>query len=281
MRRSSGAPRCAASDRAESLSGLPPFDLEEVHTLLARLRDVVSDRHVVLVGGQALAFWAAQIAPYDDTAAAAISASVDIDFQARPSDARRAAAQLGVEVRIPMLDEPSVHTGLVRFVDRHGATRTLDFIECPHGLEASNVRETALEVVLPGADERPVSFWVMHPERCLRSRIYNADLPGKRTPLAITQMRAAVAIVRAFGVAQLEAGVGEKAVRAVNEAVFELAYHDRRSHRALVDFNVDVMAALTTDPRLHEAHLQVRVPQMRRLVHERRARWDAIIREPG
>jgi hypothetical protein len=261
------------------VSGLPPFDLEEVHALLARMRDVVSDRHVVLVGGQALAFWAAQIAPYDATAAAAISSSVDIDFQARPSDARRAAAQLDVEVRIPTIDEPSVHTGLVRFLDRRGVTRTLDFIECPHGLEASDVRDTALKVLLPGTEERPVSFWVMHPERCLRSRIYNADLPGKRTPLAITQMRAAVAIVRAFGVAQLEAGVSEKVVRAVNEAVFDLAYHDRRSHRALVDFGVDVMTALTTDARLHEAHLRVRVPQMRRLVNERRARWDALIRE--
>ncbi|MGE4426998.1 MAG: hypothetical protein AB7G37_11155 [Solirubrobacteraceae bacterium] len=248
---------------------LRPFALEDVAELIDRLGDLSDLDDIVLVGGQALAFWAALVADREPVAARAIGATVDVDFQAPMHRVREVAARLGGEARLPSIDEVTPSTGIVRFVDAHGHPRVLDFIECPFGLTADDVRETSVAVSFPRHGAR---FWVMHPERCLRSRVCNLDLPTKRGSLAIEQLRAAVAVVHGYGRLLLDEDRPERLVRSMNESVFELAFHDRRADRALLDHGVDVLEALVDDARLNSRHREIRLPQMRRLVVDRRAR---------
>jgi hypothetical protein len=72
--------------------------------------------------------------------------------------------------------EPSPITGVVTFTDDDGFDRTLNFIDTPRGLDAEDVRETAVQLELDAPPTEPVeaSFWIMHPERCMESRIPSA-----------------------------------------------------------------------------------------------------------
>lgn len=171
------------------------------------------------------------------------------------------------------MDVITPNTAVASFLDRDGYTRELDFIAQPLGLDADDVRETAFEVSLAVPDGTEVMFWVMHPERCLRSRVANLGLPEKRGPLAIGQLRVAVLIVRAFGRWLLDEGVPVRIVYRLNERIGELATRKPRSHVAYFEYGVDVLDALVVDERLAPVHLARRLPQIRRFAAERRAAY--------
>lgn len=65
---------------------VPPLSLEEAARVLARLESIVTDRSLVLIGGQAVALWSSQLS---DRFAIELEqvASKDIDFLATPADA--------------------------------------------------------------------------------------------------------------------------------------------------------------------------------------------------
>jgi hypothetical protein len=130
----------------------PPLRTDEVERVLGLLRPLTESTRVVLVGGQALAFWSARFS--EPAGEISVVASKDIDFEGSADSARRAAKLLGAEVMIPSPREPSPMTGTVTFVDADGIDRSLDFIDAPRGLDAADVRETAIRVELsmPSAD---------------------------------------------------------------------------------------------------------------------------------
>ena len=158
----------------------PPLAVEEVERVLGLLAPLSESAQIVLVGGQALAFWSARFS--DPAGEVDPVASKDIDFEGSAGAARQAARLLGAEVMIPSPREPSPMTGTVAFVDAEGIDRSLDFIEAPRGLDADDVRETAVRVALPRSSGEDVTLWVMHPERCMESRIYNTVDKTARRP---------------------------------------------------------------------------------------------------
>lgn len=161
-------------------------------------------------------------------------------------------------------------TGKAVFHDSDGYKRTLDFLAQPYGLEAEDVDETAIEIEVRTDDDHTIPLWVMHPERCLRSRVANSALPNKQTDLAWRQLARSIECVRAFGLLLLDMGEDARTVTRLNERVFELAYHDRRARSIYTEHGIDVMNALVHDGRLPKAHLEIRLPQMRRLMTGRR-----------
>lgn len=68
---------------------IPPLDVHEVHGVLARIDEVVSDPRVVLVGGQAVSVWFEQLG---DRVGCALDAaqvvSGDLDLLGDARDAR-------------------------------------------------------------------------------------------------------------------------------------------------------------------------------------------------
>lgn len=229
----------------------------------------------MLIGGQAVAIWGAQLQAYLPPEQTPV-ASLDVDFQGARSAVELAARLLGGRLYVPRFDDVTPQTGKAVFVDSEGYERTLDFLAEPHGLNADDVRETAVPVRIAMEDGREVPLWVMHPERCLRSRVANTSLPGKRTALARRQLEAAIQLVPAFGRFLLDEGIDPRVVMKLNERVFELARYDGNAMRLFLEDEVDVMGALLVDARLPEAHLATRLPQIRAEVAKQREHRRAV-----
>ena len=146
----------------------------DIRPILARLADL--DRDLVLVGGQAVNFWAfvyegrvpalAQAGPF---------ASRDVDFCGDRRTVRECAQRLGGRARVSTLDDATPNSGTVVFVDSAGVQRSLDILSAPFGLAASEVRDTAIAVdILDDAGKTTgVRFRVMHPVLSMESRVHN------------------------------------------------------------------------------------------------------------
>ena len=224
----------------------------------------MANRSLVLVGGQAVALWASQLT---DRFAIELEqvASKDIDFLATPDDAQRAAELLDAEVTLAdgWEDRMNPLAGVALFLDGNHHPRRLDFLRRVHGLDTDDIRDTAIEVDVQ-VDEHVIALWVMHPHRCLESRVRNTELPNKQTALATRQLEASILCARAFSELLIDhAGdAGLVAARELNERSFRLAHHST-SLRLFREHRIDVTRAVTEDERLPAAHLQRRLPRLR------------------
>jgi hypothetical protein len=96
----------------------------DVRPVLAKL--AVLERELVLVGGQAVNFWAAHYENrVPELAIEAPFASKDIDFCGDAQAVRICAERLGGKARIATFDDATPNSGTVAFVDAAGVTRTL------------------------------------------------------------------------------------------------------------------------------------------------------------
>ena len=257
---------------------VPPLTLEDAERILARLEDVVRERKVVLIGGQAVAVWVAQLADRLPSLEVEQVASRDVDFLGGRADVQRAAALLDAKVTVarPWKDRMNPLSGIAVFLDSQDNERRLDFMRTAHGMDSGDIRDSAVQLEIE-SDGRVIALWVMHPERCLESRVYNTELPNKQTPLARRQLDASIACARAYSEFLLDnAGEeGEKAVRKLDERVFKLAEH-RTGLKLYSEQGVDVTAAaILADPRLSEQFVAQRVPQLRVRLESRRSSWSA------
>jgi hypothetical protein len=257
-------------DESEDLaeSSVPPLDLGEVHELLARIEEVVCDPHIVLVGGQAVSVWFEQLeGRVGGTLNAAQVVSGDLDLLGHAQDARRAAELLGGRVHLSRWEERTPLAGVAIFIDDHGHERRLDVMRSVYGMRSDDIRDTAIGVDVRLNDRREVRVWVMHPERCMESRVHNSALPNKQTDLAWRQLRASILCARAFSEMLLDER-GEAAVRDVlnlNERIFQFAQSDRCMRLAL-DRGIEIFDAVLDDDRLPANFRTIRLPQMREAI---------------
>jgi hypothetical protein len=255
----------------------PPLTYEEVRRVLHLLDPLLAERRIILIGGQAVAFWARYLAPrsLELTAAGALT-SKDIDFEGSAQSVTRAATLLAGRPKIATLDDHTPNTGIVLFTDSTGTPREIDFIDAPLGLGARDVRDTAVLLAFDAeADQPPVKLWIMHPERCMESRVINATVLGKTERLAMRQLATSVICAREWSSYLLDSDEipEEQRVRAVlnlNERVFKRCMRDRRFRDLLHDHNVNPFDAVLADhPRLPERFREQRYPQMQALLEER------------
>lgn len=252
---------------------LPPLRLDEAQRILARLEALVRERRVVLVGGQAVSIWIGQLEDrLSDPLLAEPVASRDLDFLGDEDDVRRAGSLLGGRVQVSRWEDRTTLAGVAIFFDSDGQERRADFMRSPYGMGSEDVRRTAVRLDLILADGGGAPVWVMHPERCMESRVYNSDLANKQTDLAWRQLRASILCARAFSELLLDER-GEAAVRDVlnlNERIFRFAQHDRCSRLAL-DRQIEVFDAVLDDERLPEKFRTVRLPQMQERIRSLRS----------
>lgn len=246
----------------------PPLRVEEVERVLGVLGPLSQKAQIVLVGGQAVAFWSARFA--EPEAEISVVASKDIDFEGTADSARLAGRLLGGDVMIPSPLEPTPMTGVVTFVDSEGFERSLDFIGAPRGLTAEDVRETAIRVDLPGLSDGGGStvLWVMHPERCMESRVYNTIDLGRDDELGLSQLRVSIPIAKSWsksllGNESIEVPDRQRAVLDLNERIFRKCCEDRCFLAVHDRHEVDPFEAVLNDRRLPQAFRDKRYPQMR------------------
>lgn len=131
---------------------------------------------IVLVGGQALNFWAEalEIATEDSKGDFGPALSGDIDFLGPASAAIEFGKALNAKVKIAgMNDASSPNTALVT-LDIEGEKHLIDFLGDLKGFSAAELqrlKDLAVPVGLVAGEHRPIL--VMHPVHCLESQLEN------------------------------------------------------------------------------------------------------------
>lgn len=149
------------------------------------------------------------------------------------------------------------------FLDSDGHKRRLDFLDSVYGMSSEDIRTTAIEVDLLPDGNRQVPVWVMHPERCMESRVHNSGLVNKQTDLAWRQLEASIACARAFSRLLLDerGAAATRDVLKLNERIFNFAQGERCSKLAS-DHGIEPFDAVLDDDRLPEKFRTVRLLQM-------------------
>ncbi len=242
---------------------LPPGELERV---LGRLESLVSERRVVLVGGGAVAFWAQFLSRPGLRLPVVVTS--DIDVEGARTTAQRAGKLLDGRVTLPKPGRRTPLTGVVTFLDSRGHERRLDFIESPRGLTAQDVRETAVQVtttISRGGGE--ITFWAMHPERSMESRVYNVVELRRTGAISLDQLKASIVSAQEFSAVVLaDRSLSERARRRavldLNERVFRKCRSDGSFQAVYKKHGIDPFEAVLVDPRLPKEFREKRYPQM-------------------
>lgn len=229
--------------------------------LLERLARL--DGQFVLVGGQALNYWAGVYANrVPELQAHGPYVSDDLDFVGTREEVVAVARVVDGEVRMATLDDATPNLAVVRYVDEVGEPRIIDFLATPLGPSVEEIHRTALSVRPESSPtEGAAQLKVMHPVLCMESRVTNVlRLPKYQGARGVRQARAAVLCAREFLRDLLAAGE-VRAVLNLNERIFRFATtRDRRTTEAR--FGVRPFDAVLSDLRLPAAFLARRYPQM-------------------
>ncbi|HEX7842269.1 MAG TPA: hypothetical protein VF469_32580 [Kofleriaceae bacterium] len=266
---------------------------------------------IVLVGGQAVNFWAnhyertapqlAEHAPYT---------SKDIDFMGSRDAVRECAKRLGGTAKLATLDDMNTpSTGVVVFVDENNHTRQIDFLGSVAGLDDAAIVDTAIKATIDDEHGAQIaSFLVVHPVLCLKSRAHNvAYLGGYQTERAKNQLRAAIICARPAGGCRRGGrsgrGRGRRRARsatgrsaraapkqfalerlssdpretlAYNEAFFKIARYGA-GVEVFALHAIDVLAAIVDAPGMPEKFYSERLPRARAAVERARAKRFAAL----
>src|SRR4051794_3352567 len=114
-----------AGVKAARAGKVPPLS----HAEAARILAAVSEINAVLVGGQAVNFWARLLDDSELAMADTLLTSKDIDFEGRTDQAYVCARLLGG--RVKTFRPPSVTSAEVYFQDSDGYPRVIDFFDQP------------------------------------------------------------------------------------------------------------------------------------------------------
>jgi hypothetical protein len=229
-----------------------PLTPEDVRKILS----ICSPRGL-LVGGQALAFWADHL-QVERPAALISGVTADADFIGDSVLAKDLGKHLGWQVWIPKLDDSTPQTGKVTHRTKNGGVKQVDFLSGVAGLTTKDLARRAIEMDVP--DIGPLR--VIHPIDVLDSRIQNLHLlPEKRTDAGIAQARLAVGVARAF--IRQEVGTrGERVGLKLLERLADIA-NDIAAVRVFLLYNIDPLGAVPLeDFRTTSALHKVRWPQI-------------------
>ena len=253
-----------------SEEALPELALteEEVSEILR-----TCDGEALLVGGQALAFWAQhyQITPLGVLAQHVTS---DADFLGSAATARELAEALrphGWRYWPVSMDDATAQTAkLSKRIEGEGI-KQIDFLGSIIGLATDRIKQRA--VVLHLADGTRLQ--VLHPLDVLESRLKNlAVLPSKRDRQGVAQAQLAIDIVRSYLEQLIAAGDLRQLLSAI-ERVARIAL-DKTLDAVFHEFRLDLLSAVPADRVPSEEFQTRRWPQIREFVakqretHERR-----------
>lgn len=225
----------------------------------------------LLVGGQALAFWAQH---YQVTPVGVLAANVtsDADFVGTARVARdlwQALRPLGWKYWQPSLDDATSQTAkLSKTVDGQGI-KQVDFLGSVIGLNTERIRQRAAVLTLADGTQ----LWVLHPLDVLESRLQNlAQLPFKRTSQGVAQTGLAFEIVRCY----LEEALHDDSPRRLLDAIERVAQIAQQPTLAAVfhDYSLDPMSVVPVDRVPVEEFRTRRWPQLKEAVAEQRRNYS-------
>jgi hypothetical protein len=256
------------------------LSIQDVAGIIGRVPDLTG---MMLVGGQALNYWAETLGIADarSTGIYGPATSEDIDIMGSVKAVRAFAQAVGGKARIADFDDShSPNSGVVTF-DFQGETHSVDFLAQMAGfkpLELPAVLKCALTVPLSSASTAPLS--VMHPMHCLQAQlenIYGAILNRRAFAYGeryVSRGRLAIEACRRMGEQCAESGDIEKA-RDIAEHVHTLSCL-RSALRARHDDGLHVEEGIYTGAQMPREFLNLRVPQMRRLLARKVQKYEEL-----
>jgi hypothetical protein len=174
----------------EGFGWFTPVDLALLFRALPKL---LNPESVVLVGGQALAFWVDQLdIPRPELETPALTQ--DADFFATRTDAEHLARILGAEVTLATMDHVTPNTATIQLIGSSGQRLLIDCLSMLIGLRNADIQRLA--VPFTNDDQ---ALRVLHPILCLESRFHNLHrLSAKRHKNGIAQAKVAVKVAEAY-----------------------------------------------------------------------------------
>lgn len=177
------------------------FTLAQLEKLL---KSVSND--VVLVGGQALAFWANFYDINNALIGANESLTKDVDFLGKRKDVKEIADGVSGTASYPSEHAMTILAGQVTIKLGANDFLNIDVIRRVGGLDTDAVKSRALTSTLGDA-----TFQVMHPLDVLKSRIENlATIPEKQNSTGIAQARLSLLVANKFIQALTQETDGQK-----------------------------------------------------------------------
>lgn len=253
------------TERLETEAVLSP---EEVRKIVG-----LCSPEAVLVGGQALGFWADR---YSVTRPPSLvpAVSADVDFIGASALARKVGEALGWKWWIPSLDDLTEQSGKVTFRMPDDSIKQVDFLFAVAGLTTTDVIRRAIEMRVPEIG----TLRIMHPIDVLDSRIQNLLLiPRKRNELGIAQAQLAVLVVRAFIQDEIRSR-GEKRALKLLERIVALA-ESPGAIRIFLAYGIDPLTAVPVDDFRTTSSLHAkRWPQVTSRVTQQRDRAAKLLR---
>jgi hypothetical protein len=148
----------------------------------------------LLVGGQALAFWAVWF-KIESPSELGDKITTVADFIGSKSNARALNKQLRWTMWTPSLDDSTPQTAkLTKAVD-HNGVKQIDFLHSIVGLDTKELRKRAVAINLPPSSK----ISILHPVDVLTSRLKNLQhLPEKQNEVGVAQAHLAIKIASAF-----------------------------------------------------------------------------------
>ncbi|MDB6088863.1 MAG: hypothetical protein JWN85_1647 [Gammaproteobacteria bacterium] len=238
-----------------------PLTPEDVQKILS-----ICSPQGLLVGGQALAFWADHL-QIERPANLHSGVTADADFIGDSLLAKNLGKRLGWQTWIPALDDATPQTGKVTHRTRGGGVKQVDFLSGVVGLTTKDLARRAIELEVPEIGR----LRVIHPIDVLDSRIQNLHLLAeKRTEAGISQARLAVDVAREF-IRREIATRGERVGLKLLERVADIA-GDMAAVRVFLLYGIEPLKAVPLDDfRTTSALHKVRWPQIVVGVEEKRA----------
>ena len=148
----------------------------------------------LLVGGQALAFWALWF-KVQTPSELRDKVTTDVDFIGSGSNAAALNKHLHWTIWKPEFGDATPQTAkLTKRVENNGV-KQIDFLHSIIGLDTKDIRKRAVSIKLPPS----VNISILHPVDVLTSRLKNLQhLPEKQNGIGVAQARLAIGIVAAF-----------------------------------------------------------------------------------
>lgn len=246
---------------------LTPADVQKILSICSP--------RALLVGGQALAFWADHL-QVKRPGNLVSGVTADADFIGDSLLAKTLGKRLGWDTWIPALDDATPQTGKVSHRLKNGGVKQVDFLSGVAGLTTKDLARRAVEMEVPDIGH----LRVIHPVDVLDSRIQNLHLlPEKRTDAGIAQARLSIDVARAF-IRQEIVARGERAGLKLLERIADIA-GDIAAVRVFLLYGIDPLEAIPLeDFRTTSALHKVRWPQIVAEVGEKRQTLRKLVSKP-
>lgn len=226
----------------------------------------------VLVGGQAVSWWAAY---YQLGTLSEVFVSSDVDFVGGRDEARLCATRLNgrLQVQGAPFDSIPVSAAAVLFTDSQGETRKVDFLLTLCGIDkTSDIQKHAVRFEL---NEQP--FFVMNPVASLRTRLANICHLGRTDNKSCAQARLSIRACKSWLV-DPNAHEGKRAALRWVEDVFRFARSHDHAKKASITYGIEAFEAIEPNSWLGDMFVRERYPRMRAQIEADRARRRSQLR---